>query len=556
MPRPIVLVNPLDKAMPINLNVVYEHLGLGCLASVLRQKGFDVTIIDAHARGLENNEVIETTKKENPRLLGLSATYRTLCEALEIARAVKASCDDVHITLGGEQATFAAEDILRSEPYVDSLVRGEGEATVVELAEAVYNKRPLKGIAGIFCREQGEICKNPDRPAIEDLDSLPFPSRDTLEYCLKEGKPTMIGVLASRGCYNSCTFCNSHYFLRMGGGSVWRARSPKNVADELEVLDKKYDLESLHSMVHFYDVSFFDRSRKRKQWAKEVASEIISRGLDFQFAVYCRADCIDPANLEDLELLRLLKRAGLSDVFIGLEAGSQAMLDVYKKNVTVKQNKQVLKVFNENRILTMTNGFIMFNPYTTMDDLRRNAEFLLETEQATYWNFAQKLQLFPGVAIIEMLRKDGLLEPEYAHTSVYAYRFADSRMKKIASSLLELCDDDIMVKENSLVRYMSLQTLLVENKVLQNPRVRDDETLIRSMSEHKEQILTSKRQIQKNNYSFFMKCVDLAESGWKDEIFKAYKPQFLKSTDELLSSMSTAFAAFVRFINKSIDKKQ
>lgn len=556
MVTPIILANPFDKAMPINLYAVYEHLGLGCLASVLRQKGFDVMIIDAHARGLKNHEVIETVREVNPRLLGLSATYRTLYEALEIARAVKASCEDVHITLGGEQATFAAEDILRSEPCVDSIVRGEGEETIVELATAVYNKKSLNGILGVFYEEGGVIHKNPDRPAIEDLDSLPFPCRDTLEYCVKEGKPAMIGLLASRGCYNNCTFCNARYFLRMGGGSLWRARSPKNIVDELEELDKKYGLKSFHDLVHFYDVGFLDRARKRKQWAKEVASEIMDRGLELSFAIYCRADCIDPANPEDLELIKLLKSAGLADAFIGLEAGSQSMLDVYKKNVTVQQNKQILRVFNDNRILTMTNGFIMFNPYTTMEDLRRNAEFLLDTEQATYWNFAQKVQLFPGVAMIEMLRKEGLLKPEYTHTDVYAYKFVDSRMEKLVNSLLDLCKNDILVRENSLVRYILMQTLLVEDLVVKNPHLKDDEMFLRSMREYEERILKCKKRIQKHNYLFFSQCVDLAEHGWKEKMFESYKSQFLRIMNGLLGSISEAFEEFVGFIDKSLDKRQ
>ncbi len=180
---------------------MYEHLGFGLLATVLREKGHEVEIFDACAKDWSTGETVTRILAFSPDFLGLTCTYQTYADALELAKQIKAHVDSVHVAFGGEHATFSSEDILSAETVVDTVVRGEGEQTIVELLRCLGKGGDLAQVKGIHFRDGNGIHKNPDRRAIEDLDSIPFAARDTLDYCLKEGKTAAI---SSANCLAHC----------------------------------------------------------------------------------------------------------------------------------------------------------------------------------------------------------------------------------------------------------------------------------------------------------------------------------------------------------------
>lgn len=543
----IALANPRDSAVPKEVYAVYEHLGLGLLAAVLREKGYQVVVFDACAKDWSIAETVAHVLPFSPDVFGLTCTYQTYPDALELAKQAKANANSVHVTLGGEHATFSSKDILSAENVVDTVVRGEGEKTIVELLQNLGEGGDLAQVEGIHFRDGNGVHENPDRRAIEDLDSIPFAARDTLDHCLAEGKTAAIGMLATRGCRWNCHFCNANRFLRMGGGNAQRRRSPENVVDEIELLHRDYFSRGLLGRVYFYDAVFVENTRSSKRWAKRFAEEMTARSMRVPFEIYARVDSFSE---EDTQLINLLKRAGLVEVFLGLESGSQETLDALNKKATVDQNAKALALLEHHGISGATHGFIMFNPYVSFQGLRNSVALLAHTGQASLWNMSQKLQIFPGTALLENLKREGLLLPGYTHTDVYEYRCREPRIGPLADELFRVNTHPVSIRENSLARYIrttanEVYSMAVGAGVFAgNPRT--------ELSRLKKEIDRKQAEICDLNRDFVLRSVSLAEAGWVQTEFEDAKERYLDSLSSQLDSVNASFEEFLTFVDENV----
>jgi len=214
-------------------------LGILYLASTLKTVGIEVSVLDHAAKGISIKEVTDWIIKEDPDVLGLSVLVTSSLTAPRIAEEVKKRNSDIIIVFGNHHATFNAERILKKYPYVDVIVRGEGEQTCFELADRLKENRGINDVLGITFRHNGKVVSNPDRPLMKDIDMLPFPQRDLLDI---EYHNTTVGInvapkkfttfLSSRGCIFSCRFCSCTSIAK----NCWRARSVENIIDELHLL--------------------------------------------------------------------------------------------------------------------------------------------------------------------------------------------------------------------------------------------------------------------------------------------------------------------------------
>ena len=152
---------------------VMEHLGLGLLASSLEQEGYEVEILDAYAKNLSQDSVVEKIIEINPKFIGVTTVYISWEEATDILKRVADYNKDIFIFAGGEHCTYSAESILEDFPFIKAVVRGEGELTVADL---IQNHDNLADVKGIYYRdnETNQIIRNMDREAIADLDNIPF----------------------------------------------------------------------------------------------------------------------------------------------------------------------------------------------------------------------------------------------------------------------------------------------------------------------------------------------------------------------------------------------
>jgi len=419
----VLLVNPpaTNEAGP-----PMEHLGLGYLASALRRDGFSVEIINAPTERLDYAGLAQELSRRHFHVLGIANLFQfTLAPLLKWLESLKAGGLKAHITIGGHPATFTYREILTEFDAVDSVVRGEGEITLVELTRALLAGGEWREVDGIAWRDGDEVILNPSRPLIDDLNALARPARDAL--IARPRAFEQIVVSYSRGCPANCSFCSIAAFYRSFKGRVWRRRDPEDVLDEIAAAQ----MIAPREMVFFVDDTFIGPGKIGKAQAFEFAEALARRRVDYFLATSCRADQVDE------ELFRRLREAGLRAVFLGIESGNEETLRVFDKETTVETNKRALEILRKLDIVAEV-GFIMFNPYTTFTNIRRDIEFLLAAGCGPDVRHVGRLTPFSGQPLLAKLEADGLLSG-----SPFDYRthYADRRVGQFFEALRQSFSD-------------------------------------------------------------------------------------------------------------------
>ena len=310
----IVLYNPSSVFYTMPLALV-------ALGSCIDQSRFEVLIVDGR---LEADPVAAVLREiEGALLLGITVlTGDPIHDALQISRAAKARRPDLPVVWGGWHPSLFPLETLQ-EPSVDVTVRGQGEATFAELVERVAGGEDLDQLNGIAYRHDGQAKLNPPRPIIA-MDDLPAANYELLPveryFSLKAQR--QIDYISSVGCYFRCTFCADPFVY----GRRWTAVAPPRMGEEIEALWQRYHFTELA----FQDETFFTYADR----AAEIAQQFLQRGLQFDWTATLRAD---QAVRLDEEKFALCVRSGLRRVMVGVESGSQEMLDWMKKDITIEQ---------------------------------------------------------------------------------------------------------------------------------------------------------------------------------------------------------------------------
>jgi anaerobic magnesium-protoporphyrin IX monomethyl ester cyclase len=332
-------------------------LGLLYLAANLEKNHFSVKILDMAVEANSHQKLKTILKTHQPRFVGITANTPAIYTAYHILSQVKQNCQTTTV-IGGAHVTFLPKLTLTECKDIDVVVIGEGERTIVELAKGL----PLKNIRGIAYRKnQTEINVNKPRPLIENLDDLSFPARhlvDNEKYFIPTyGNITM--VYTSRGCPFSCRFCVSS----LKDGKKWRARSAENVISELDEIRRNFPLIKT---IFFMDDNFL-LNRKR---VEKICEEIIERGFDRHFQWFCeaRVDEIDE------EIVGLMRRAGCSLIYLGVESVHQEVLNNVGKNTTIRQITSAVKTIEKNNIEIMA-SYILGTLGETRTDVEQTIEF-------------------------------------------------------------------------------------------------------------------------------------------------------------------------------------
>ncbi|MDR2699234.1 MAG: B12-binding domain-containing radical SAM protein [Nitrososphaerota archaeon] len=365
-------------------------LGIGYLAAVLERAGYQVDVIDCQAMKLTYDQFKEELAKRNPDVVGMSATTLIYKSGGECAKIAKEVNPKIVTLLGGSHVSFWDENALKEYPELDIVVRKEGEVTLLELMERIEAGKPYYDVVGTTCRNGDEIVKNPDRPYIQDLDSLPFPAHHLfpLDYLNKFGV-VIFPVYTSRGCTFWCNFCSA---VRMFGRG-YRMRSPKNVVDELEHLVKDFGAQQFT----FYDDAFsVDQNRVR-----EICTLIQERGLKIKW------DCETRVDMVDRELLQTMKDAGCIAVWFGVEAGSQMVIDAMGKGYKLETIKNSFKTAQDIGLMTVASVVLGF-PEETPETLRETTKFIeeLNPDDVGYYIATP----YPGTPMYELVTQKGWLK--------------------------------------------------------------------------------------------------------------------------------------------------
>jgi anaerobic magnesium-protoporphyrin IX monomethyl ester cyclase len=334
----VLLIHPSQYKDGINIlygelgAIEHPPLGLAMLGAVLLEAGFEVDLIDMDAEHLTAEQIIKTIGQKQTKLVGLSATTPIFKNAVRLAEAIKKSRPEVKICVGGYHPSMDPLGAL-AEPGIDYVVKGEGERTIVELAQAVQAgaaPEQLRGIKGLYFKDEGRLVANPEREPIMDLDSLPMPARHLFanhRYTYPDTKYLPVfPIFTSRGCPGKCTFCQQQNI----SGRKLRVRSASKVVDEMELLIKKYGAREIHIL----DDMFACDKRHVFEIRDELARRKIKIPIAFPIGIR-----VDSASREVLEAMRAM--GGYSIAF-GVESGSQEILDRAKKGVTLQEIREAL----------------------------------------------------------------------------------------------------------------------------------------------------------------------------------------------------------------------
>jgi radical SAM superfamily enzyme YgiQ (UPF0313 family) len=208
-----------------------EPIGLGYIASTLRHAGHEVRILDELTGGMSREEIISAIAERPPSIVGISVSSQGMwpdCE--ETARDIKSQAPYIHVTIGGHLPSARPVEILKRYPAIDSVVVGEGEMAIVELADAIASSISCDHILGLCYRKNGFITCNPPRPTNDNLDIIPPIARDLIYSVLK--KAPVANLITSRGCHGACDFCSMNAFYGRQGCSQPRYRSVQSVCKE------------------------------------------------------------------------------------------------------------------------------------------------------------------------------------------------------------------------------------------------------------------------------------------------------------------------------------
>lgn len=379
-----ILINP-----PQNSKYPQPPLGLASIAAVLEKNNYPVEILDANTLQLSE---IETVKKvKNAYIVGITAMTPHINSAIRIAKGIKQNNPDIIVTMGGPHVTILPQETLANVPEIDIIVRGEGEETIVELYDALENRKPLDSVRGITYRDGGYIKSTQAREPIIDLNALPFPAYHLLPINLYKLHPPhgrrhpYMAMMTSRGCPYKCIYCSKPIF-----GSKFRAQSPERTVDEIEYLNKKFGIKE----IIFYDDSFtLDKNR-----IMQLTEDIKNRGLEIAWT------CETRVNLVNEELLKNMKNAGCYLIAYGIESGSQMILNELRKGIALDQVTDAINITHKAGIQTV-GYFMMGSPEETPETIRQTIDFA-KKQQLDFAQFSVTIP-FPGTDLYKLYLKEG-----------------------------------------------------------------------------------------------------------------------------------------------------
>ena len=423
--RVILLEHPREPS-PVHFNDIahtplWSCLMTGYAGAALLQAGFEVDLVDAATWTF--SDTVQYLLDHPGDLLAMHGVYfwEKTEQLFHLLADLRRRGYRTPICLYGFFPTLMWRDILDQVPAVDYVIVGEPEDTIVFLARSLEagTGTPIEGLA---MRAQGQATLAGLRSGIEPLDRLPFPLRPSL------ATEETICILASRGCYNRCSFCLIPTLD--GGRSAWRGRTPDNVALEISQL-----MASGKKHFYFVDPNFIGPGKAGKERAVQLGNTL--KGLGITFGMETRANDLTRAMVE------ALVDAGLTSLLIGLESGSPQILQRLSKHTNITQNEQAIAIVREAG-LEPEIGFIMFDAASTLDDLAQNLDFLRRTGLLGQLGRTANLLChdhiaFKGTAGYEKSLAQGRLAPQGLFGFEGRLLYEDDRVGWLAGLMKSLC---------------------------------------------------------------------------------------------------------------------
>lgn len=383
-------------------------IDLMSIAGILKKNNISCLIRDYPAERKNIEFVKKDITEYSPDIVIINITTPTISQDLKIVEIIKRINKNI-ITVG-KSPHFLVFDIetLQSSPYLDVVIRGESEFTCLELC-TVNNYENIKGIT---YRNNDKIIKNIDRPFIEDLNILPYPSRDLINnnlYLRFDTGCPQTTILANRGCPYKCIFC----LTNLVAGKKLRFRSPENILREIIECFEKYKIK---------DFLFSgDTFTANKEWVIVLCEKIIKQNLKINWVCNSRVDTVDK------EMLNFMKKAGCWGISIGIESGNQHLLNKMNKNITLYQAKETIKHCKEIGIVSLL-YFILGLPLEDKNTLKDSLSFANKSQgDLLEIHFVYP---FPGTELYKIVKEYNLIPENIFLEGAYAKPVMDTLFLK------------------------------------------------------------------------------------------------------------------------------
>lgn len=363
----------------------WPPMTLATIASMLRKR-HSIKLVDATVEDYKESDMIKLYKEFSPDVVIFNSTTTTFFDDVHAGELAKKYNKNVINVFYGTHVTALPGDSLKNKS-IDIVIRGEPELTVKELVDCMEKKKSLKTVLGVSYKDGKKIVHNPNRPFIRNLDDLPFPARDLLKNELykvpiKGGSFTIIRT--SRGCPFKCIFCTSRLYY----GDEWRTRTAESVIEEIKEIKK----------LGINDVFFnSDTFTFKKEFVMKLCKLLKENKLGIKWFCNSRINTIDE------EMAREMKNSGCWLISLGVESGSQEILNFAKKGITLEQAKKTIRMLNESGIETIA-YFIFGLPGESKKTIDQTIKFAKECNPA-YARFYTAVP-FPGTEFYDMKLKD------------------------------------------------------------------------------------------------------------------------------------------------------
>jgi len=331
-------------------------LGLLAIGGPLIDDGHTVRLLDAEFGPMSTEQILAEANRFAPEavLFGHSGSTSGHPVIAEIAAALVKAMPGVVIVYGGVFPTYHWREILHNEPYVNAIVRGEGEETARRLMRALEDGHDLGGIAGIAFRDSAGPHATPPAPVIADLDAyrIGWELIDHARYSYWGGLRAVV-VQFSRGCPHLCNYCGQRGFW-----TRWRHRDPIRFAKELARLHREHGVE----VINFADEN---PTVSKRVW-RSFLEALIAENVDLILVGSTRADDI----VRDADILHLYKKAGWQRFLLGLENTDEKTLELIRKGATTATDREAIRLLRQHGILSMATWVVGFEEETDRDHWR------------------------------------------------------------------------------------------------------------------------------------------------------------------------------------------
>lgn len=406
----VLLVYPFFRPRFDRSPFRFPPLGIGYIASFLKQEGFTVKILDCTFK--DQRGILAEVQNSSPSIIGIYSMYSMERESVHLARKVKGIAD--LLVVGGPLPTVDSASFLND---FDLVVIGEAENTMLDLVRSFFDNRDPRAVPGIVFKDGSAINHTGNREFIRDLDSIPFPARELFEnplykkYYQTHFGYSMTSMISSRGCPFKCDFCSRPVF-----GESFRSRSPQNIVDEMQsISDLGYDT------VWFAD-DCFTISKNR---VVGICDEIMRRGLNLKWQCLSRVDTLD------LETASRMKKAGCQRIYFGIESGDETTLQFMRKDIDLRTARTA--VHNARSAQIETGAFFIIgypgeNDQTILNTIRFGASLPLD-----YLSFTLPYPIL-GTGLYEKVKDNlkGSAKRRFrliGHDLLFRSRFSELKLK-------------------------------------------------------------------------------------------------------------------------------